>query len=752
MIDLKAFLASLADQGIELWADGDQLRYRGRKAQISTALLQQIKQHKADILQALNPAPQTNCLQSLAVNKTPPVITLSLREAEHKKILVEWNDTALAYPKTKCIHHLFEEQVARTPNAVAVIAYSGSDNAPSIQNQLTYYQLNERANQLARHLQALGIGPNVLVALCVERSLEMLIGLLGILKAGGAYLPLDPTYPQERLAFMLQDAGTPVLVTQSPLYPQLPATTVEIVYLDSDWPQIARQDNHNLVNDGQSEDLAYVIYTSGSTGRPKGVMIEHQSLVAFTLATQLDYALTAHDRVLQFASLSFDVAMEEIFPCLISGATLVLRSAEMIQYVPIFLQCCALWGITVLNLPTAFWQILTAELAHSVRSLPTAVRLVIIGTEAPAPALVRTWWQQVGAYPVLVNAYGPTETTVTVTRYTLSEQWINSETTARTLPIGRPTANTQIYILDDALQPVPIGVTGELHIGGSQVARGYLHQPGLTNERFIDWRYTLSTANSQQIRLYKSGDRARYLPDGNIEFIDRADQQVKIRGFRIELGEIETVLIQHPAIQGAVVVARADEEFPKRHDKRLVAYIIPNLLPSPHSNGAADVNVGMQSSNVQVVALRHFLQQRLPDYMIPTTFVVLNSWPLTANGKVDRQALPAPSETTVLAGPVPIPPRNDMEHVIAEIWCAVIGKQQIGVHENFIELGGHSLQATQIMTKLYDKFQIQFPLSRFFENPTVAGLANLLNRYQLTSQPAKLPQTVAQTDMEEKEW
>ncbi len=526
-----------------------------------------------------------------------------------------------------------------------------------------------------------------------------------------------------------------------------------MVCLDDDWTEISRQSDEELACPVQPEHLAYIIYTSGSTGQPKGVMIQHDSLVALATATQNDYALTWKDRILQFAALSFDVAVEEIFPCLISGATLVLRTADMIQAVPTFLQCCQRWGITVLNLPTLFWQLLTSELARANRTLPDMLRLVIIGTEAAQSASVHAWWQHVGAFPALINAYGPTETTVTVTRYTFKESWLNGEHATATLPIGRPIANVQVYILDEALAPVPIGVTGDLYIGGPQVARGYLNQRELTAERFIDCHLV-----RDGLKLYQTGDRARYLPDGNLEFVGREDDQVKIRGFRVEMGDIESVLNEHTAVQEAIVVVRADEASAIPGDKQLVAYVIPISPMVSHEPHLDSGDAAQPSAPLQATTLRQFLLHRLPDYMVPANVVFVDHWPVTPNGKIDRDALPAPMAVEDGSDQLLIQPRNDTEKVVAEIWKTVLQRQHLDIHDNFIELGGHSLQATQIMTRLYDIFRIQLPLSRFFEHPTIAGLASLIDHNRLrasitnSGRNVMPPPCTDLAEMGEKEW
>jgi amino acid adenylation domain-containing protein len=509
---------------------------------------------------------QNEILYCPDVPKTEPQIVTD--EVEFQKILFEFNNTASDYPADKCIHQLFEEQVERTPDAIAVVFE---------QQELTYQSLNQKANKIAHYLQTLGVKPEVLVGLCVERSLEMVIGILGILKAGGAYVPIDPNYPTERIAYMVSDACVPLVLTQHHLVDLLPATDAKVFCLDSEQQLWSGKSEHNPSLEVRPENLAYVIYTSGSTGKPKGVMIEHRSLVNFTAAETEKWGINNSDRVLQFGSLSFDVVSKDLYPCWSVGGTVVLRTQEMLNSISTFVQKCWEWKLTVMNLTTAFWHQLMTELARTHESLPPSLRLVFIGGERVLPEKVKLWQEYVRDMlhslklveaPQLLNAYGPTETTVVAMFFDLSNYI--PENTQSSVPIGRPIANTQTYILDTELQPVPIGVRGELYIGGAGLARGYLNRPDLTTEKFIQ-----NPFNTSQ-RLYKTGDYARYLPDGNIEFLGRIDNQVKIRGFRMELGEIEAALEQHPMIGQAVAIAKED----KLGDKRLIAYVVPDLVSS----------------------------------------------------------------------------------------------------------------------------------------------------------------------------
>src|ERR1019366_3221247 len=435
------------------------------------------------------------------------------------------------------VHQLFEAQAERTPDAVAIVFEA---------EQLTYGELNRRANQLAHHLRALGVGPEVLVAICLERSLEMVIALLGVLKAGGAYLPLDPAYPKERLAFMLEDAQVPVLLTQERLVERFAEHDAKVICLDSGWETLARESGENPGSSTLPENLAYVIYTSGSTGQPRGVLVSHGSIADHCRNAQRYYELDSRDVVLQFASLSFDVSLEEILPTLIAGARLVIMGTNA-WHPAEFHRKISEFGLTVLNLPTAYWQELVREWADVPELVPNIQpRLFIVGGDTILPDVLKVWQRTPVNSIRLLNAYGPTETTILATTFEISPR-PGENTTYQRVPIGRPLANTRIYILNSFLHPVPIGVQGELYIGGTGVARGYLNRLELTAEKFIPDPFSAVPG----ARMYKTGDLARYRPDGNIEFLGRADQQVKIRGFRIELGEIEAALRQHPAVREA---------------------------------------------------------------------------------------------------------------------------------------------------------------------------------------------------------
>lgn len=618
-------------------------------------------------------------LEAIIANPEGEIATLPiLTPAEQQQILIEWNDTYRDYPQDKCIHQLFEEQVERTPDSVAVVFG---------EQKLTYRELNHRANQLAHYLQTLGVKPEVLVGICVERSLEMVIGLLGILKAGGAYVPLDPAYPQDRIAYMLEDSQVGVLLTQEKLIPQIPPHQAKIICLDRDRTEIDRYSTDNPQNSTQPDNLAYLIYTSGSTGKPKGVLLAHQGLGNLAQAQGRLFLIQPDSRVLQFASLCFDASISEIVMTLIWGASLYLASREDMLPGTNLTQLLDRSRITHVTLPPSALSVMQPdEIPH--------LQVLIVAGEACAGELVEKWSKNRHFF----NAYGPTESTVCATVHLC-------QTSPQAPPIGRPIDNTQLYILDAQLQPVPIGIPGELHIAGVGLARGYLNRPELTQEKFI--KAPLAKEGLRGDLLYKTGDLARYLPDGNIEYLGRIDRQIKIRGFRIELGEIEAILARHPQIREAVVTAR--EDIPG--DKRLVAYICP------------------RQKQPEISELRSCLQESLPNYMIPSNFVFLETMPLTSNGKVDIRALPAP-DTSGQRNAELTPPSNDIERELVEIWQEVLNIKPLGIRDNFFELGGHSLLAVKLFKAINYKFGTNLPLTTLFEAPTIERLATLLQTPQ----------------------
>ncbi len=599
-----------------------------------------------------------------------------LTEAERHQILFEWNNTAHPFPQDKCIHQLVEEQVEHTPDAVAVVFGS---------QQLTYRELNRRANQVAHYLKKFGVQPEVLIGVCVDRSLEMIIGILGVLKAGGAYVPLDPTYPEERLAFMIQDTEMPVLLTQKKLLTDLPHTTAKIICLDHEWDTIAQQSQEAPARQITPDNLAYVIYTSGSTGTPKGVLLAHRGLCNLAQAQIRKFAVQPGDRVLQFVSFSFDVATSDVFTALCSGATLCLVSKEALLPGPGLLDIFRNLAITHVEIPSPILKLLPSS------DLPD-LRVIIVGGETCPPELVGKW----APGRRFFNAYGPTETTVCATAAECTDA-------AQKPPIGRPLDNIQVYLLDAALQPVPIGVPGELYIGGVGVAKGYLHRPDLTMQAFISNPFD----QRPESRLYKTGDVARYRSDRNLEFIGRVDYQVKIRGFRIEVEEIEAVLKANSMIDEAAVIVRET----KSGDKQLLAYV-----------------TAQAEQTMDVDSLRTELKATLPDYMLPSAFIRLEHLPLTPNGKIDRRALPTPdvAQTPVVAhGGTPVTP---FEKRVAEIWQATLGLEQIGIQANFFEIGGHSLLAVQIHQTLQAGFGQHVKLTDIFQYPTIQSFAQYLSQ------------------------
>ena len=612
-----------------------------------------------------------------------------MTEAERRQLLVEWNGTRTDYPKESCIHELFEAQVKRTPDAVAVTFED---------RKLTYRELNRRANQWAHYLRSLGVGPEVLVGLCVERSLEMVVGLLGVLKAGGAYVPLDPAYPRERLAFMLEDAQAPVLLTQKRLMAELPDHVCKVVCLDSDWEAIAKESGENLANGVTAENLAYVIYTSGSTGKPKGVSVSHSNVVRLFGAAQSWFHFDERDVWTLFHSYAFDFSVWELWGALLYGGRLVVVPYWVSRSPEAFYDLLCMERVTVLNqTPSAFRQLMRAEEEAEDTPKEPTLRLVIFGGEALEVQSLKPWFDRHGDQrPQLVNMYGITETTVHVTYRPVTAAADFSA--GRGSLIGVPIPDLELYVLDQNQNPVPIGVPGELHVGGAGVGRGYLNQPELTAERFVPNPFGPEAGE----RLYRSGDLARYRPEGDIEYLGRIDHQVKIRGFRIELGEIEAVLSRHPAVRETVVLAREDEV----GDRRLVAYVVPNKETASTTH-----------------ALHSFLKQKHPDYMVPSAFVFLDALPLTPNGKVDRRALPAPDQSRPeLENPF-VAPRTPVEELLAKIWAEVLKLEKVGIHDNFFDLGGHSLLATQVVSRLHEVLHVEIPLRSIFENPTVAGLA-----------------------------
>ena len=626
-------------------------------------------------------------VQSAAGNPKSPVSELEiLAAAERIQLLSDFNRTATAYPFEKCIYELLEEQAACTPDRVALVFED---------ERLTYAQLNARANQLAHYLRDRGVDADVPVALCVERSLEMIVGMLGILKAGGAYAPLDPEQPRARLQYQLDELDTPVLLTQKKLLERLPDFAGEVICLDESASRFEDAASTNPERRTGPQHLAYIIYTSGSTGAPKGVAVTHRNLVNYT--TFICRKLQS-DEILHFATVSTitaDLGNTCIFPSLISGGCLHVLSYEVAMNAEMLAGYFYQHPIDVLKIvPSHFSGLLNSQ--ETANILPR--KFLILGGEAFSFNLLERISKLHGACK-LINHYGPTESTVGSLTFDYNSDAFKA--VASTVPVGRPIANTQVYILNSAMQPQPIGVAGELYIGGDGVARGYLKKSEQTAEKFVANPFS----NDARSRLYRTGDLARFLPDGQVEFIGRIDHQVKVRGYRIELGEIETELRQHPALREAVVIARDEAE----GHKRLVGYVVPARHTAPTTS-----------------ELRDYLGQRLPAYMIPSAFVTLKSIPVTRNGKVDRRALPEPEQIRPELDHGFIAPHNEVEETLAAIWCQVLGLEQVGRLNNFFELGGDSILSLQIVARA-NRAGLHLTPKQLFEYPTIAELATVAN-------------------------
>jgi amino acid adenylation domain-containing protein len=613
-----------------------------------------------------------------------------LTPPEREQLLVEWNQTDTEYPKNRCIHELFEEQVKRTPEKVAIV-YGDQ--------QLTYGELNRRSNQLAHHLRKLGVGSEILVGICMERSLEMVVGLLGILKAGGAYVPLDSAHPREHLRLLLGDMGARVLLTQDNLREHLPANDLEVIALDSDWRAIARESEDNPESTCSAENLAYVIYTSGSTGKPKGVLVTHHNVVRLFKTTESSFSFSESDVWTLFHSYAFDFSVWELWGALLYGGRLVVVPYLVSRSPEDFCELLRAGKVTVLNqTPSAFRQLIQAErLSESEKQL--SLRLVIFGGEALELLSLKPWFSRhADQLPQLVNMYGITETTVHVTHRPLNVA--DLENRAGSL-IGGPLGDLEVYILDRNQQLVPVGVPGEMYVGGPGVSRGYLKRPDLTAGRFVPHPF----AREAGARLYRTGDLARYSHSGDIEYLGRVDRQVKVRGFRIEPGEIEAVLRQHEGVQDCVVVATGDET----GQTSLAAYLVLDSVQPP-----------------TIEDVRSFAAEKLPVYMVPSAFVQLNQLPLTPNGKLDRRALPEVEHSRSALTEEFVAARTPAEELLVGIWATVLKVDPIGVNDNFFQLGGHSLLATQVMSRVRDSFQVELPLRTLFELPTVAKLCEAI--------------------------
>lgn len=629
-------------------------------------------------------------LHSVITNPDQQIALLPiLSKDERKQMLVTWNATQADYPSHACLHELFEIQAAQTPEAVAVAVVFQS-------SCLTYRELNQQANQLANYLRKSGVGPDVLVGMCLKRSLEMIVAILGILKAGGAYVPIDSSYPPSRIAFMLEDTQANMLLTQEELRNRFTDYHGRLLCLDTDWDNfVGRESQENLENITTSKNLIYVIYTSGSTGKPKGTMIPHQGVINYLIWGLKYYHAENGIGAPINTPIGFDATVTSLFLPLLAGKRIVFIPEE--DEIEAFIELLRTSrDFSLVKITPAY----LGALGHALRPEEAAGRTAafVIGGEALLPEHL-AFWRKHAPLTRHINEYGPTETVVGCCVYDVPQDAALSDS----IPIGRPIANTQLYILDAFMQPVPAGVPGELHIGGDGVARGYLNRPDLTDEKFIPNPF----AQTSESRIYKTGDLCRYLSDGTIEYLGRIDQQVKIRGFRIELGEIESALSSHAAIREAAVLSKQDAS----GGKYLAAYVVAN-----------------QGHEIVLRDVREFLQQRLPDYMIPSAFVILEAMPFTPNGKLDRRALPEPDATNVGRKTALVPPRNAIEETLADIWKHALGQERIGIHDTFFDAGGHSLLTIKVLTDIQKTWGIRIPVHQFFETPTIAGLAQRLRQ------------------------
>ncbi|MBD2611727.1 amino acid adenylation domain-containing protein [Nostoc punctiforme FACHB-252] len=626
-----------------------------------------------------------------------------LSDNENQKLLIEFNNTQIDFPINKCFQQLFVEQVQRTPDNIAAV----------YENQkFTYQELNHRANQLAHYLQQLGVKPDVMVGICVERSLFMLIALLGILKAGGAYVPIDPNYPLERKTFILKDSQMPVLLTQQHLMADLVTNEIQVIYLDSDWETINQQKIDNPITTTMTLNLAYVIYTSGSTGKPKGTLIPHQGLVNYLSWATQKYTVEQGIGTVVHSPLGFDLTITSLLSPLLVGRTVELLSEEQgIETLSQALKKSS--NLSLVKITPAHLDLLKQQLSKE--EIANKTRAFIIGGENLLAQSI-TFWQDVAPDTILVNEYGPTETVVGCCIYQVPV----GKHTSGSIPIGKPIANTQLYVLDQYLQPVTTNVTGELYIGGLGLARGYLNQPELTALKFIPNPFS----KQQGDRLYKTGDLVRFLPSGDIEYIGRIDNQIKIRGFRVELGEIEGVINQHPSVSASVAILRED----KPGNQNLIAYI--TLYPD---------------KTLTISQLRRFLQNKLLDHMLPTAFMILEAFPLTSNGKVDRRALPMPDALRPELEVAYVVPQTEVEKTIASVWQKALNLEKIGIHDNFFEIGGHSLLLVTVHSQLQEILNnAELSTLDLFRYPTINSLAEYLS--SSANQTLSLQETDIQTE------
>ncbi|MDX2242771.1 MAG: amino acid adenylation domain-containing protein [Leptolyngbyaceae cyanobacterium bins.302] len=692
--DLELYLWKCADNFRNLWGKGWQ-----QSDGLRGVIVYNTDLFDATTIASLRHHFQT-LLEGIVANPENPLSKLPLLTIKEQQTLLQhWYYNQFSYPADVCIHQLFEAQVQQRPDAIAI----------QFSNQsFTYEQLNQGSNQLARYLQRLGIVAGMPVGICLERGVEAIAAMLAILKAGGAYVPLDPSYPPERLHFMLKDAGITVVLTQADWANLLQMDNTRAICLEQAWDAIAQESDKNLSLSCTADQLAYVIYTSGSTGTPKGVMVPHRAVNRLVCETNY-VQIEPGDRVAQVANLVFDAATFEVWGALLNGAQLKVIERETTLSPTDFVTELQQQQISILFLTTALFNQTIAQIPIAFQSL----KYLLFGGETVNVDRVRSVLQH-GKPQHLIHVYGPTENTTFSTWYEVQ----NVPENATTIPIGQAIANTQVYLLDIHFNPVPAGVIGEIYLGGDGLAQGYLNRPELTTERFINFEFSIlssqlqadlnSKFKTQNSKLYKTGDRALYRADGNLEFLGRTDYQIKIRGFRVELGEIETAIAQYPIVQTAVVVVRQIDS-----ERQLIAYVVPEASVMPTER-----------------ELRAFLKTKLPAYMVPVAFVVLNTLPLTTNGKVDQRALPLPHLTVAQETSSTIAPTTSVEASLVELWTQLLGRTQVGIHDNFFELGGHSLLATQLVSRIRDRLHVELPLRSVFETPTIAELAGIIEALQ----------------------
>ncbi len=653
-------------------------------------------------------------LESAVADATQRIFNIPLLTPAEQELQADWNNTGALFCSKQTLHEIFEAQVTQTPEVIALV---------SGETRLSYRELNQRANQLAHYLSTFLLTPGEPVGLYLERSPDLIIGLLAILKAGGAYLPLDITAPPERIAWMIEDASPSFILTHSSLRTMLPASFPSTLCLDTLYLALAQESDQNLPENmllSQGTTPAYGIYTSGSTGHPKGVLVPHRAVVNYVTSFAQRYDIHAQDRVLQFAAISFDTAAEEIFLALCHGASLVLRPAG---YAPSLQELLALVNreqISVLDLPTAYWHEWVTALPQSANELPASLRLIIIGGEAASPSHLTRWQDCVGERIRLINTYGPTETAIVTTTADLTRYAVND---AQSLPIGHPIANVRTYVLDSALQQLPIGISGELYIAGAGVAWGYLNNSDSTAAKFLPDPFSQEPGS----RLYRTGDLVRYLPDGNLVFLERLDQQIKIRGYRVEPGEIENVLLQHPTVQNAAVLVHTST--PQAPDDTPIVSLLAYVVP------AADQSLDLGE-------LEAFLHTLLPSYMVPSAYIPLARLPLTSHGKVDRSALPKPVFSLPAEEHHGSTQQTSTEEILAVIWSQMLERPEVGNHENFFEIGGHSLLAMRLIARISTTFRLDLPLRALFENPTIAELGAVIQNAAYLQKRSGLPPIV----------